>query len=425
MAALKPPFRAKDMQDLYKKVQKGQFDRIPSRYSNDLFSVISSCLQVSASARPNCDQLLSNPKVQRYVQNMDILIEPEKDIKEARRQLLETIKLPKNLKLLKEKLPKSNYNPTTQPKAKEMESLYEKPAPVKEIITEVKGEVVSSRGQRIQSAGVRRSDSQHAINKVSQPETPSQQSKAQQNNVPSYNYANAQVKKPPIQNDIYNQKPSILSPSNANYNNNRYGAKPPIVQNNVHNTPQTNSNPKRPPSNYVQRSYDQQQYAPGPLEKRPNKPASANLHQKLVAKEQILLSNDLGPSSAKRNLNIDSGVSNNKYDAGPKVGTPSGSSDVMAKINSANPQRDQLLQQYSQLGAAKNNIPKATDHTSNKVNNLYANNNYSPSNQISGMSPSGKGGPPRSSSKDLGKQNNMAAGQNLSNNQVSKPSWWG
>ncbi len=36
MAALKPPFRAKDMEGLYHKVQKGLFERIPSRYSDDL-----------------------------------------------------------------------------------------------------------------------------------------------------------------------------------------------------------------------------------------------------------------------------------------------------------------------------------------------------------------------------------------------------
>lgn len=29
MAALKPPFRAMDMEGLYRKIQKGQFDRIP------------------------------------------------------------------------------------------------------------------------------------------------------------------------------------------------------------------------------------------------------------------------------------------------------------------------------------------------------------------------------------------------------------
>ena len=40
MASLKPPFRAQNMEGLFKKVQKGFFDRIPSRYSNDLAAVI-------------------------------------------------------------------------------------------------------------------------------------------------------------------------------------------------------------------------------------------------------------------------------------------------------------------------------------------------------------------------------------------------
>lgn len=36
MAALKPPFKANDMQGLFKVIQKGIFDRIPSKYSDDL-----------------------------------------------------------------------------------------------------------------------------------------------------------------------------------------------------------------------------------------------------------------------------------------------------------------------------------------------------------------------------------------------------
>ena len=36
MASLKPPFRAPDMQGLYRKVQKGTFDPIPKTYSKDL-----------------------------------------------------------------------------------------------------------------------------------------------------------------------------------------------------------------------------------------------------------------------------------------------------------------------------------------------------------------------------------------------------
>jgi NIMA (never in mitosis gene a)-related kinase len=39
MAALKPPFRASDMEGLYKRVQKGVCDRIPGKYSSDLMQV--------------------------------------------------------------------------------------------------------------------------------------------------------------------------------------------------------------------------------------------------------------------------------------------------------------------------------------------------------------------------------------------------
>lgn len=36
MAALKPPFRSQNMEGLFKKVQKGLYERIPSKYTNDL-----------------------------------------------------------------------------------------------------------------------------------------------------------------------------------------------------------------------------------------------------------------------------------------------------------------------------------------------------------------------------------------------------
>jgi NIMA (never in mitosis gene a)-related kinase len=67
MAALKPPFEATDLQGLYRKVQRGVFDRIPARYSMDLHTVISMMLKVSPALRPNSDQLLANGLVQKYI----------------------------------------------------------------------------------------------------------------------------------------------------------------------------------------------------------------------------------------------------------------------------------------------------------------------------------------------------------------------
>ena len=55
MCALVPPFRADDMNGLFKKILKGQYPPIPSHYSMELRSVIKSLVQVNAASRPTCD----------------------------------------------------------------------------------------------------------------------------------------------------------------------------------------------------------------------------------------------------------------------------------------------------------------------------------------------------------------------------------
>ncbi len=47
MATLKPPFRAENMEGLYKKVTRGIYTRIPAEYSQDLSSVIRILLQTN------------------------------------------------------------------------------------------------------------------------------------------------------------------------------------------------------------------------------------------------------------------------------------------------------------------------------------------------------------------------------------------
>ena len=66
MAALKPPFTARDLSGLYKKVCAGLFDRIPFQYSNDLQAVISSLLKLDPKKRPDTDELLGNPFVHKH-----------------------------------------------------------------------------------------------------------------------------------------------------------------------------------------------------------------------------------------------------------------------------------------------------------------------------------------------------------------------
>ena len=51
IACLKPPFRATNMEGLYKKVIKGVYDPLPKIYSSELSDIISFCLEVNPVKR--------------------------------------------------------------------------------------------------------------------------------------------------------------------------------------------------------------------------------------------------------------------------------------------------------------------------------------------------------------------------------------
>lgn len=59
MTTLKPPFRAEDMDGLYKKIIKGAYTKIGDNFSKSLASAIKSMLQVNPSNRPDAGQLLN------------------------------------------------------------------------------------------------------------------------------------------------------------------------------------------------------------------------------------------------------------------------------------------------------------------------------------------------------------------------------
>lgn len=52
MCALQPPFQAKDMQGLYKRVLTGRYNPIPSVYSKDMNTMVKACLQLEPRMRP-------------------------------------------------------------------------------------------------------------------------------------------------------------------------------------------------------------------------------------------------------------------------------------------------------------------------------------------------------------------------------------
>lgn len=102
MVALRPPFRAEDMEGLYRKVVRGQYPRIPAHYSQDLADVIAALLQVHPRNRPAVDQLYQMPQMARHCGGL-----PREE--KFTSDLLSTIKLPKNAIDLSGCLPKPRY----------------------------------------------------------------------------------------------------------------------------------------------------------------------------------------------------------------------------------------------------------------------------------------------------------------------------
>lgn len=107
MACLKPPFRAEDMDGLYKRVVKGKFKKLPSHFSVDLNNFVNMMLQVKPSIRPSAAELLESSIVRKRTEQKSAL-EPFQD---ENPELLKTIRLPKNLHYLTDILPTANYEP--------------------------------------------------------------------------------------------------------------------------------------------------------------------------------------------------------------------------------------------------------------------------------------------------------------------------
>lgn len=63
LTALKPPFLAKDMGELFRKVQKGTYPAIPKHFSKGLSKLIGLCLNVNPHLRPSAQELADMPEL--------------------------------------------------------------------------------------------------------------------------------------------------------------------------------------------------------------------------------------------------------------------------------------------------------------------------------------------------------------------------
>ena len=114
MITLRPPFQAKSMEELYKKVMRGIYPKISSKFSEDLSDALKLMIQVEAGARPSCEELLKMPMITKRIEffneNKDLESEDQNNALNKHLELLKTIIVPNKLENLAKNLPKPNYN---------------------------------------------------------------------------------------------------------------------------------------------------------------------------------------------------------------------------------------------------------------------------------------------------------------------------
>jgi NIMA (never in mitosis gene a)-related kinase 1/4/5 len=123
MTALNPPFKAPNMDALYKVVCSATYPTIPNYYSKDLGRLIGMLLQADPKKRPSCEELLALKTVKKnyaaggYDEAKEVAarFNSSGSVDSDRGEtlgvdLLKTIHMPKKLSQLCNILPKANYH---------------------------------------------------------------------------------------------------------------------------------------------------------------------------------------------------------------------------------------------------------------------------------------------------------------------------
>ncbi|CAI2360519.1 unnamed protein product [Moneuplotes crassus] len=105
MITFKPPFRASNMEGLFRKVSKGLYQPIPKKYSTELSNLVRSLLKANPDKRPDCDEIIAMPSVMKKIS----ILFPESEQFLESSELLKTIRFPKNFMYLTNQLPKPSY----------------------------------------------------------------------------------------------------------------------------------------------------------------------------------------------------------------------------------------------------------------------------------------------------------------------------
>ena len=119
---LRPPFKGKDLDELFLNVCKGKPERIYSTYSDDLWKMILMLLQVDVSKRCDCDKFLNSPLITRKIKELKNEnneyknLEKNKEINDG--NLLQTIRFDDILEIKGQLPTKKNYNNSNELKNK-------------------------------------------------------------------------------------------------------------------------------------------------------------------------------------------------------------------------------------------------------------------------------------------------------------------
>ena len=116
MLTLHPPFRAESMKGLYEKVIKGKYPKISEKYSSDISELLKLLFKLNPKDRPSCGDILKNPIVVKRMEFLKSGAYNDIDIVNMdEAALLRTIRIPKNIIFLSNKLPKANYESSSDP----------------------------------------------------------------------------------------------------------------------------------------------------------------------------------------------------------------------------------------------------------------------------------------------------------------------
>jgi NIMA (never in mitosis gene a)-related kinase len=72
MTTLEPPFKAEDMEGLFKAVTLGVYPPINQKYSKELAHMIKLMLQQKPKSRPSAEKILSSALIQKKVEELHL-----------------------------------------------------------------------------------------------------------------------------------------------------------------------------------------------------------------------------------------------------------------------------------------------------------------------------------------------------------------